>query len=250
MCDRSFFGGHGAASHGAAGHGAAASASGREPMDTDNNTSKGQGQSSADDLMTRVRSYLSRRASSASTTSGTSSTTVNVSLSENIPPKGVASTYSAILKNKLISLCVPNLKSVEKSLAAELGSFFNKDDSRMSSSHYRSNYAKNWNVSFSFHPGTFSCTACGVSPHQVANVSVGGEDCQSRVFVLADQSFPPILPDVEGSGCISIIRIENGNLQELASIFLETFMCKSWGGELSLTLIGNAPGSCWVLGLC
>jgi len=156
-----------------------ASANTREPMDTDDNTSKGLGQSSADDLMMRVRSYLSRRASSASATSGTSNNTVNVTLSEKILPKGAASTYSAILKNKQNSLCVPNLNGVDKSPAAELGSFFNKDDSRMSSAHYRSNYAKSWNVSFSFNPGTFSCTACGVSPHQVAIVGGGGEGTAS-----------------------------------------------------------------------
>jgi len=185
-------------------------------MDTEDSQRGGD----SENLMKRVRNYLSRRAS-ASSTAGSA---VNSNkLSDSVLPKGVASTYSAILKNKLNTLCVPNLNGMDNSLASNIGTFFNEDNSRMLSAHFRTNYVKSWNVSFSFDPNTFTCTNCAKSPHRVAKMSEGGEDCPPRVFVVTDQSFPPVLPDLDESGCVSIIRIENGNLQELASIFLEMF---------------------------
>ncbi len=40
-------------------------------------------------------------------------------------------------------------------------------------------------------------------------------------FALADQHFPAILPTTDDGECIKIIRIEDGNLAELANAFLE-----------------------------
>ena len=50
------------------------------------------------------------------------------------------STYSAINLNRKRALISPNLNVTSTSFSAELGSFYNKDDSRISSAHLRSSF--------------------------------------------------------------------------------------------------------------
>ena len=129
------------------------------------------------------------------------------------------STYSAINLNRKRALISPNLNVTSTSFSAELGSFYNKDDSRISSAHLRSSFNNKLNVSLSFNPTTLECKNCSTNRHMVfdqGGVEGGGA---ARVFVLSDQNFPPVLPTVSG-GCISVVRVENGSLWELATTFI------------------------------
>ena len=59
---------------------------------------------------------------------------------------------------------------------------------------------------------------CLNGPHEVIRGPDGGVD--AVIFVLTDQNFPPSLPTATGR-CMAIVRVENGSLAEIASIFLD-----------------------------
>jgi len=108
----------------------------------------------------------------------------------------------------------------------------------MANAHFRTNFSKNLNVSFSFDPATLTCLNCGGGAHKVVGSSVGG-GCSAGAYILSDQAFPPILPDPTGTGCMAIIRVEGGSLQELANVFLETFRGSLFGVG-SVVLLSSA----------
>jgi hypothetical protein len=89
---------------------------------------------------------------------------------------------------------------------------------------YRHIYTKLQNISTSFHMQTLKCTACIKGEHLVLhreNRHVDGRNLIPQVFVLSDQNFPSVLPVEEDGECIKIMRIEDGNVHELVSSFLE-----------------------------
>jgi hypothetical protein len=59
--------------------------------------------------------------------------------------------------------------------------------------------------------------------------------------VLSDQAFPPILPTVDGN-CIVIIRVEDGTLTELATVFCDFF------AKFLVPSVGLPPGSVIMIG--
>lgn len=131
---------------------AARTTDGMEEMDQDPGN-KGK----EEDIMTRARRYLNKKKSeSTQSLAGDDKPTVS-----DILNPGIASTYSAILRNKNQSLQVPNLDGVGQAQLDDIGTFFNKGDYRMANAHFRTNLSKNLNVSFSFNPSNFTCNNCG-----------------------------------------------------------------------------------------
>jgi hypothetical protein len=130
--------------------------------------------------------------------------------------------YSAILKDRLSRFSIKNLNGDgESSVNPKLGTFFNKNDSRIQLANVKSYFGPKQNVSFSFNPSSFICNNCTANPahHILSGVS---KDCCS-VFVLSDQCFPPAVPALGAGDCINIIRIENGSVNELARLFVDVF---------------------------
>jgi hypothetical protein len=62
------------------------------------------------------------------------------------------------------------------------------------------------------------CLACR-SPHSIAEGLGAG---RAQVFVVSDQAFPAALPTDDGS-CLVVVRVEDGALSELTSVFCDIF---------------------------
>ena len=85
---------------------------------------------------------------------------------------------------------------------------------------------KGLNMSFSVTRPSLSgkddlmCLACAV-PHSLADrMAVEGRPV---VIILADQSFPAVLPAGEGGDCVVVVRVEDGSLNELDAVFSDRF---------------------------
>jgi len=84
---------------------------------------------------------------------------------------------------------------------------------------------KGLNMSFSIarpdHSGNdgLQCLACPIR-HSHADRMAG--EGRPVVIILADQNFPPILPAGDGD-CVMIVRVEDGTLSELDTVFTERF---------------------------
>ncbi len=62
------------------------------------------------------------------------------------------------------------------------------------------------------------CLACH-SPHSIAEGLGAG---RAQVFVVLDQAFPALLPTDDGR-CVVVVRVEDGALSELISVFCDIF---------------------------
>jgi hypothetical protein len=96
--------------------------------------------------------------------------------------------------------------------AVEEGSFCNPNDTRLKKAVLRYRMDDCMTVSMSFDPASMICSNCQErGRHSVLNARDGGP----VVFVGTDQHFPAVLPSLDQDSCISIIRIEDGNLREI-----------------------------------
>ncbi len=86
-------------------------------------------------------------------------------------------------------------------------------------------------VSCSFDPATLVCITCS-KEHGILE---GGEG--PECFVLSDQNFVATLPGSDTKKCLKIVRLENSNLVELATLFMEIFE----GKNLVLALVSSFP---------
>jgi len=96
--------------------------------------------------------------------------------------------------------------------AVEEGSFCNPNDTRLKKAVLRYRMDDCMTVSMSFDPASMICSNCKErGRHSVLNARDGGP----VVFVGTDQHFPAVLPSLDQDSCISIIRVEDGNLREI-----------------------------------
>jgi hypothetical protein len=132
------------------------------------------------------------------------------------------SVYSAILSDRMARLSIKNLHGDgESTIDPKLGNFYSSDDARISKATLKSYFGPKQNVTFSFNPSTLMCSNCSVRPpHHILNETSAGA---CTVFVLADQTFPAVLPAMGASDCINIIRVENGTVNEMARLFVDVF---------------------------
>jgi hypothetical protein len=96
-------------------------------------------------------------------------------------------------------------------------------------------------VTTSFNINTLECFGC--EGHKDLKLwrrkgSAPGEEQQAEVFILADQSWPPVLPTNSGSRCLKIIRREHGSIFDLATEFLHLARGMEVG-KGSMVLIGS-----------
>jgi hypothetical protein len=96
--------------------------------------------------------------------------------------------------------------------AVEEGSFCNPNDTRLKKAVLRFRMDDCMTVSLSFDPANMICSNClERGRHSVLNARYGGP----VVFVGTDQHFPAVLPSLDQDSCISIVRVEDGNLREI-----------------------------------
>jgi hypothetical protein len=100
----------------------------------------------------------------------------------------------------------------------DVGSFMSNGDGRILRAHFEVNLGQRRVVSYSFNPHTLQCLCTG--PHATRMIASGrGEKKTVReAIILADQSYPAVLPSATEKLCISIIRIEHGMLNELVDV--------------------------------
>jgi len=93
-------------------------------------------------------------------------------------------------------------------------SFRNSGDTRISKVKEVNNWGSRQNITYSFDPRKFSCLSCPTA-HPVGK----GPGQAKPVFLLYDQCVAAMAPPAAAGGCLSIIRIEDGSLDELADQF-------------------------------
>jgi len=105
------------------------------------------------------------------------------------------------------------------------GSFEDRDPGSPELVHYRHVTEKNRNISLSFDPATMKCLCKGSGEHIVLFSSGTRVDCGQHppVFMLTDQHAPPYIPSGEAieKACVKVVRVENGTLHEMISVFLD-----------------------------
>jgi hypothetical protein len=100
-------------------------------------------------------------------------------------------------------------------LDSECGSFFNPGDNRISRTVYQEDHLSLSVTSLSFNPSNWECRQCP-KKHKVVEQGGGGGNCPVPVIV---KNFPGVLPTVSGK-CLSIIRLEQGKLDELGDLLI------------------------------
>jgi len=133
-------------------------------------------------------------------------------ISLNRPPGGTG-VYAAIRNSKLANYSAPTLSGPTVGMVFN-ESFRNNGDQRITVCKEVNNWGTKQNISYSFDPKKFMCTTCPVI-HPVGK----GTGQKKPVFMLYDQCMPAMAPPTAGGGCLSIIRIEDGTLTELADHF-------------------------------
>jgi hypothetical protein len=94
----------------------------------------------------------------------------------------------------------------------EEGSFCNPNDTRIKQAVLRFRMDNCMTVLMSFDPANMICSNClERGRHSVLNARDGGP----VVFVGTDQHFPAVIPSLDQDSCISIVRVEDGNLREI-----------------------------------
>jgi hypothetical protein len=98
-------------------------------------------------------------------------------------------------------------------MKVEEGGFCSAGDKRITKTILRLRMDEMMVVSCSFEPGSMMCTNCeNRGKHSVLNSYDGGP----VVFIGMDQHFPAVLPSLDLGSCISIVRVEDGGLRNIA----------------------------------
>ncbi len=91
--------------------------------------------------------------------------------------------------------------------------FCNPNDNRIQKAVLRYRMDELMIVSCSFDPATMICHNC---PARGKHSVLTGGDGGPVVFVLTDQNFPAIIPSMDKDSCMAIVRVENGQLKDIA----------------------------------
>jgi len=132
--------------------------------------------------------------------------------------------YRVIRSNRLENLVYRNADG-ERAQVQEFGSFESGDSGPAERVHLRHVHERNRNISTSFNPSTMTCYCKGGEGHRVLPRSGSKPEnhLSPPVFVLADQHFPAsvLSGDDPEQECLKIVRVENGTLHEMMSVFLD-----------------------------
>ncbi len=98
-------------------------------------------------------------------------------------------------------------------MKVEEGGFCSAGDKRIRKTVLRFRMDEMMVVSCSFDSGSMMCTNCeNRGKHSVLNSYDGGP----VVFIGTDQHFPAVLPSLDLGSCMSIVRVEDGGLRDIA----------------------------------
>ena len=123
-------------------------------------------------------------------------------------------------------------------MLVNMGSLYNYDDSPCHKCFTDFRFGQKLNIMMSFNPHVLECSCCGgkvLVDHKAAIKT------ERPVFVITDQSFPASAC-ADGNGqCLKIIRVENGSLWEIFTIFYDTIrLGKLHAPAGSVVLLGSA----------
>jgi hypothetical protein len=130
--------------------------------------------------------------------------------------------YEAILRANRVALA-PMKTDGTRGQAPDRGSFTSRRDMRQVAAGMRINMELKKTASTSFNVNILQCFGCGGhDEHLIWKPKGSNAPIQREVLVLADQSYPALLPTSGEQRCIRLIRVEHGSIeslgQELASL--------------------------------
>jgi hypothetical protein len=128
--------------------------------------------------------------------------------------------YEAVQKKNLEMMTAWNCDTGEVTEGPQIGSFTNTMDGRVVKTGIRTSLNQKRIATASFKVPTWKCIGC--TGHEGSKFwrEKRDKDDHKEVFILADQSYLPILPCHGKQQCFKIIRVENGTIQSLTSEFL------------------------------
>ena len=143
------------------------------------------------------------------------------------PPRlPLSRAHNAIRVARLALMSSRSLSTGVTSPLSPVGSLAEEGDDRPSFSFMVHSFAANRNICSSFDTASLLCLTCSYKPDHKVLVGLKVPDppkySSPVVFVLADQSFPACFPSGGEGECFKILRLEDGTLSDLASIFLDT----------------------------
>ena len=143
------------------------------------------------------------------------------------PPRlPLSRAHNAIRVARLALMSTRSLSTGVTSPLSPIGSLAEEGDERPSLSFLVHSFAANRNICSSFDTGSLLCLTCSYKPEHKVLVGLKEPDPPKYscpvVFVLADQSFPACFPTGGEGECLKILRLEDGTLSDLTSIFLDT----------------------------
>ena len=131
--------------------------------------------------------------------------------------------YKTVRAAKLASMTCRSLSTAGTRPLSPVGSFANPKDGRDSRAFNINSFIARRNISASFDLESLKCITCPLKPDHVVLYRELKEHCHYPVvFVICDQSFPASFPTGGEGECLKIIRVEDGSLAELTTVFLET----------------------------
>jgi hypothetical protein len=129
--------------------------------------------------------------------------------------------YEAILKSNLKGMTASNLLGSGKIQACTPPGFIELGDGRITAGGLKLDITTK-KTTFTSFDDNWCCLQCGNHGATPAFKIRGLADssCFRQVVILADQTFPALLPAAGEAQCLRILLIENGSLEALASEFL------------------------------
>ena len=143
------------------------------------------------------------------------------------PPRlPLSRAHNAIRVARLALMSSRSLSTGVTSPLSPVGSLAEEGDDRPSFSFMVHSFAANRNICSSFDTASLLCLTCSYKPDHKVLIGLKVPDppkySSPVVFVLADQSFPACFPSGGEGECFKILRLEDGTLSDLTSIFLDT----------------------------
>ena len=134
--------------------------------------------------------------------------------------------YNTVRAAKLSAMPIRSLSSNGIRPLTPTGSIVDLEDGRSTRAYTISNFAKRRNIMSSFDLDTLKCITCPLKPGHTVLFKESHAHLNMyhypSTFVVCDQSFPASIPTGGEGECVKIIRIEDGCLEELASVLLDT----------------------------
>jgi hypothetical protein len=128
--------------------------------------------------------------------------------------------YEAIQKKNREEMAAWDSDTADLVEAPDIGSFISTIDGRLAYTGIRTNINQRRIVTTSFDTNSWKCVAC--SGHEGPSMWTDRKDRNEHkeVFILSNQSYPPLLPVHSEQRCLRFIRVENGSIQTLTSELL------------------------------